>query len=109
MHCSSRCPASLTEALWTVLPDPTRRMPDPYKHPDHAASAAWHFTFSGPLWQVIVLLGIDEPCHLSHFRGGTGVLPRNHGTNRLACLVDRDGDRALGREPYGTDLLGINA
>jgi hypothetical protein len=52
MHCSSHFPAGLTEALWTVLPDPTRRMQDPYKHPDTAASAAWHFTFSGPLWQV---------------------------------------------------------
>src|SRR5215510_12981321 len=52
MHCSSHCPAGLTETLWTILPDPTRRMRDPCKHPDNAASAVWHFTFSDPLWQV---------------------------------------------------------
>src|SRR5262245_23108530 len=27
-------------------------MRDLCKHPDNVKSAAWHFTFSGPLWQV---------------------------------------------------------
>jgi len=102
MHCSSHFPAGLTETLWTILPDPTRRMRDPCKHPDNAASAVWHFTFSDPLWQVrhppqsrgldareclnggrFVVKGLKTPCSV-----GVCLLPIR-GPNWCQCKAHR--------------------